>query len=117
MSFCRWSSDDFQCDVYVYEADYGFVIHVANNKVIFQTPLPAVVEYDPDNFQPWFERHAKVSEMVRDADKEPITLPHAGETFTLDTANECADKLEYLSSLGYNVPSYAISSLREEPEN
>lgn len=29
MSYCRFSSDGFQSDVYVYESDNGFVISVA----------------------------------------------------------------------------------------
>lgn len=29
MSFCRWSSDDWACDVYAYESEEGFIIHVA----------------------------------------------------------------------------------------
>ena len=44
MSYCRWSSDDFQCDVYVYESVAGgFVTHVAANRVVFRM-----------NCLPWF---------------------------------------------------------------
>ena len=44
----------------------------------------------------------------------PIGLEHDGETFSDETACECADRLEYLRSLGYTVPQYAIDNLREE---
>lgn len=28
MSYCRWSSDDFKSDVYVYESQAGWITHV-----------------------------------------------------------------------------------------
>ena len=43
-----------------------------------------------------------------------IGLPEDGETFNDATAEECADRLEYLRALGYRVPQYAIDALREE---
>ena len=38
MSYCRWSSDDFRCDLYIYESAAGFVIHVAANRVEWDPP-------------------------------------------------------------------------------
>ena len=43
-----------------------------------------------------------------------IGLPEDGETFNDATAGDCADRLEYLRALGYQVPQYAIDALREE---
>jgi hypothetical protein len=40
MSYCRWSSNDFQCDVYVYEdVAGGWTTHVACNRVVYSEPL------------------------------------------------------------------------------
>jgi LPS sulfotransferase NodH len=45
---------------------------------------------------------------------EPIGLAHDGENYAFDTADEAADKLEDLRSLGYKVPQDAIVALRAE---
>lgn len=115
MSYCRWSSDDFQCDVYVYEHVHGgFMVHVAANRVIFTHPLPAVVPLDPDNFEAFMERHQKVMSMVDAAERKSIGLPHDSEDFCEHDAGACADRLEQLRAVGYVVPQYAIDALREE---
>lgn len=44
----------------------------------------------------------------------PIGLPHDGGGFNDATPAECADRLEWLRSMGYVVPQYAIDALRSE---
>jgi len=112
MSYCRWSSDDFQCDVYVYASDRGWTTHVAGRRHVFTEPLPVVVE--DASAREMFKRHEIVSEMVERAELVDIGLAHDGETFDDDTPGECADRLEYLRSCGYNIPQYAIDELRDE---
>jgi hypothetical protein len=110
MSYCRWSSDDFQCDVYVYASDQGYTTHVAGRRPAFAKPLPPLADY-PDA---WFVRHEVVRRMVEVAELVDIGLEHDGESFYDYTPDECAERLEYLRSCGYNVPQYAIDELREE---
>lgn len=116
MSYCRWSTDDFQCDVYVY-ADIagGYTTHVAGNRVVYQEPLPPHVSYLTD-LEGWLERHRKVMEMIENSPREEITLPHAGETFNDPTPQACANRLQELKSLGYVVPQCVIDDLRMEKE-
>lgn len=115
MSYCRWSSDDFQCDVYVYEdVSGGFTTHVAGNRLVYANPLPPEVPLDRDHFGAWMERHQAVMKMADEATRVEISLPHAGESFNDPTAAACADRLESLRELGYVVPQYAIDALREE---
>jgi hypothetical protein len=113
MSYCRWSSDDFQCDVYVYaDAGGGWTTHVAGNRVVYKEPLPPVVSYeDPEA---WATRHNYVMRMVDAADRVPIDLLEAGETYNDPTAAACADRLETLRAAGFVVPQYAIDELRKE---
>lgn len=41
MSYCRWSTDDFLCDLYIYEHYEGFwAIHVASIRRVYHKPLP-----------------------------------------------------------------------------
>jgi len=117
MSYCRWSSDDFRCDVYVYGAAEGYVTHVAGRRPIFTEQMPeAVIEPGEDGFnaERWLARHQKVMGIVQRSEHEDISLPHAGESFVDATPGEAADRLEALLALGYNVPRYAIDELREE---
>jgi len=114
MSYCRWSSDDFQCDVYVYEdCRGGFTTHVAGSRPVFAEPLPPKIDSRTD-FSAWFARGAVVRKMLKTAGREFIDLPHDGETFNDATAALCADRLETLRRMGYNVPQRAIDALREE---
>ncbi|MBC4813797.1 hypothetical protein H8L49_28865 [Klebsiella quasipneumoniae] len=115
MSYCRWSSEDFQCDVYAYESVHGgFSVHVAGNRVVFTEPLPEQVLLEKENILALVERNHKVMKMVDEAKRLPIGLPHDGEDFFEGDASACADRLESLKTLGYRVPQYAIDSLREE---
>jgi len=115
MSYCRWSSDDFQCDVYVYEScQGGFDTHVAGQRYVFKEPLPPPVNLSQDNIQEWMARHNKVSETLDHDSMIEIGLPHDGESFNDSTPGECADRLESLRAMGYVVPQYAIDALREE---
>jgi hypothetical protein len=115
MSYCRWSSEDFQCDVYAYESVHGgFMVHVAGNRVIFTEPLPEEVPLGKDSIKAFMDRHQKVMAMVDAAERMPIGLPHDGDDFCENDANACADRLESLRELGYRVPQCAIECLREE---
>lgn len=115
MSYCRFSCDDGQCDVYVFEHYMGFwQTHVAANKRRPIEPLPAPVPCDPERAVEWFARRKRVQEILDQSPREPIGLPHDGESFEHATPGECADNLERLKAMGYNVPQYAIDALREE---
>lgn len=110
MSYCRFSTDDFQCDLYVCESvhDY-FVIHVAK---FTKSRCPPKVSFD--DTAAWLERHQIVMAMLDDADRTDIGLPYDGETFDCADANECADKLQMLAEIGYRFPTEIIQELRDE---
>ena len=113
MSYCRWSSDDWLCDVYVYlSTDDYYYIHVADKRVVYPEPLPA----EPTNGDVLDElqRDQAVMMLYSRSPKVDIGLPFDGETFVLRTAKECVDCLTSLKDLGYNVPQYAIDRLLEE---
>lgn len=123
MSYCRWSSDDFASDVYVYESAYGFEIHVACNRVHPKEPMPEPLEYPgPDalvsEVEAWadrmLKRQNKVREIVKSADRQEIGGPHDGKSFRMGTPGEAADVLRMLRENGYHVPDHAIVALDQE---
>lgn len=117
MSYSRWSTNDFQCDVYVYANVNGcWTIHVAGNRIVYKAPLPDPVPFDRDHSVEWFDRYRQVMAMVDNAERAPIDLPHAGDSFDEPTPGACADRLAELKKLGYNMPDDVIPALRQEQE-
>lgn len=113
MSYCRFSSDDYQCDAYVYEDGMGvFNIHLANNRVVGDIPkMPSLTECTSDEFLKAYKKQMK---FMNTALSEPIILKYHGETFRTDTARECAEALIRFAKIGYHIPPYAIRTLLEE---
>jgi hypothetical protein len=116
MSYCRFSTDDFTCDVYCYEScGGGWDIHVAAVRHRLKK-LPPPVPFEPENLTSWFERHEKVMKMVGRAKRYPIGLPHDGKIYNEPTAAAAAQRLIELKRVGYNVPQDAIDALLKESE-
>lgn len=115
MSYCRWSSDDYQCDVYCYESDAGYVIHVAKYRYTFTGPLPPPLVSDSALVVPEvrFARDEAVRALLSD-EKSPIGLAHDGETFVEQSALEAHGRLLVLREAGYRVPDFAIDKLERE---
>ncbi len=113
MSFCRWSSDDFDCDLYIYEGTSGYDVHVAGSRHQFDRDVlgPPVVPADGDA---WIARHLALRVALESAPLVPIGLSRDGESYTLDTADEAADLVEDLIAEGYHVPGGVVEALREE---
>jgi hypothetical protein len=116
MSYCRFSSDNFRCDAYVYaHVDGGYVTHVAGRRYVNPQPLPELPEAWHKLPPGELTRILEAQEAWRDAATlEPIGLPHDGEQFVDDTPGECADRLEFLAYMGYNIPQSAIDALRTQ---
>lgn len=115
MSYCRFSCDDFQCDIYCYHSIGDFYqIYVAVNRPVYKEPLPAPVPFDSENLPAWMERNDKVMKMVEVADRVDIGLSHDGESFECDTAEEAVDTLVMLRNAGYKFPDSVIEALMEE---
>lgn len=117
MSYCRWSSDDFKCDLYVYECvDETWTIHVAGRRVVETVPpirWPTNPE-DTDQVADFIADHRARNAFMDTVTHVPIGLPHDGETFKLASPGDCADKCAELIALGYHAPSHVIPDLREE---
>lgn len=111
MSYCRFSTDDYQCDLYVYDSDQGVEVSVASVRYQYQEPLPEDVPME--DFPVWIERYKKVMAMVECAERVPIGLPHDGGYFTFDSHEDAADFVEKLGALGYQFPPELPEWLRE----
>jgi hypothetical protein len=118
VSYCRWSSDWYRSDVYVYESDDGFVTHVAATRWVHATGLPCP---RPATIQlPDLTAHAAIAlakaqdEWFANCRLENIGLPYDGRGFTDGSPRECAETLAMLAGCGYRVPDGVIETLLEE---
>lgn len=144
MSYCRWSSDNWRCDVYVYQdTNGGWTTHVAGRRHVLP-PIPDIASgrlamalhrwsgcrfegrelVYPSRwrgivYRAWVRFSMAWGRYVhrgtlRLIPLRPIGLPHDGETYNDPTPGDCADRLEALRATGYRVPQYALDALREE---
>lgn len=121
MSVCRWSNEDYTCPVYVYGThDDVWVTHVAASRPVWaEGVLPPKVNEEPDphdaeGYMAWATRFGEVTRLVGEQPREDLNLPYDGQTFEHNTPAACADHLEHMRSVGYEIPQYAIDALRAE---
>lgn len=120
MSYCRFSSDNFRSDVYVYESYGGsFITHVAGKRVVGD--IPEITEgwwkRGAEGVDQYLIEHDAQMKFLNTAQREDIDLPHAGESFQDGDLESLLDRLLWLRKLGYNVPEGAITMIREEIED
>lgn len=118
MSYCRWSTDDFSCDLYVYSSgEDQYTIHVAGNRVVGDIPKITsdfLSTHKPTStVEEYVAQHKAQLDWLEDCEREKITLPQAGESFTLSGEGAIA-KLHKLKALGYKFPDYVITDIEDE---
>lgn len=121
MSYCRWSSDDWRSDLYVYESLDGWEVLVAGRRKVpeFFAALPAEVPWPTDwrdeaQTDPWFARQQAVTDMLDGFGWVDLPAPYAGEMVTFDSADEAADALVWLAACGFHVPDGVIDAIRSD---
>lgn len=118
MSYCRWSSLNFGCDLYVYEdVSGGWTCHVAGYRIVGEMPevvWPADGDRSPEALDRFAATRRAQHEFIMAAEKAPIGLPHDGHTFNVPTAGEMAAWVERLVAMGYRAPAYVAEQLRAE---
>jgi len=115
MSYCRWSTDNFSCDLYCYEhVDGGYAIHIAGNRIVSKLPPDADWRLAETNWDEFCRQRDVWMEAMEVAEREDITLPYAGESFYPETLEQFRDKLINLRQIGYNFPDYVLRIVDEE---
>lgn len=128
MSYVRFSTNDYKCDLYVYQSLDGIVIHVAARRFdipddAYPPPMEALPpRADTGAFHAHVHqemmRFREVSELVRDKPMKPIGGPFDGQTLTFSDHEEAAWWIEEkLAPLGiYNFPDDLAAALRADQE-
>lgn len=114
MSYCRFSSDDFQCDLYCYGGQRGYVTHVAASRRTERSPsLEALLD------NPTTEACDVYKADMEEWGKKPmvkIGLPHDGAMFEDTDLESFLATLVMLKDAGYKMPDYLIPDVRAELE-
>ena len=83
MALCRWSSLDYQCDLYVYQSEDGYTVHFAGRHTVWTPPESRYDIHmafgDIPNSE-WNRRIDAYWAALEEADHEPIDHPWAGES-------------------------------------
>jgi len=117
MTLCRFSSYDWTCDVYVYEAvEGGYTVHVAANRLRFERPVPPKVSVETDGVEAWIARQMEITRLVAESDRVRIGLPFDGVSLYGLSAEDASDQLCSLRELGYRVPQPVLDALAEEQQ-
>lgn len=114
MAYCRFSSDNWKSDLYIWMGFSGVEVVVAHSRYIFNAnyPMPSFDPIDEEfDYKAYNELYALA---MKHKDTQQIDLPMAGEFFSFDTGEEAAELLTELQQLGYHVPDGVIEELRDE---
>jgi len=108
MSYCRWSTDNFRCDLYCYEdVSGGWTTHVAGRR-----RTPEYTDFDSkltSNSNEYAEWGAKSF--------APIGLLCDGQTFNDLTLEDFLARVTSLRGMGYIVPDSVFKHIKEEIED
>lgn len=130
MSFCRWSSMNYMCDLYCYaDVSGGYKTHVAGLRPtrapVDDGPaqLAMIRSYQHKNDDPlsyvmdinWYMyMHRAQLDELKDIPKMKIGLPHDGESFNDPDLTSFLERVRYLREVGYNIPPWLESDILEE---
>lgn len=116
MSYCRWSSNNWDCDLYCYKSDSGYTTHVASYRKVGGTPIPRVdvqLLLSGQAAEYWAAYKAQRA-WLEAAERVKIGLTYDGQSFDDDTLEEFLDRVTMLRDAGYHVPAYVFDAIREE---
>lgn len=109
MSYCRFSTDDFQCDVYAYEdVRGGWTICVAATR-----SAPGAWAHAFDGLGPVISGSDALA-AVKAVRVDLLNLPSAGERFNEPTLRAFRDRMTALREEGFRFPDNVFEQIDEE---
>lgn len=112
MSFCRFSDDNWKSDVYAYESDRGFELHIASVRRVGDIPvLPSIFDLSTEEFAKAYQEWMAAIDAV---ERVPIGGVFDGKSYTYATLGDLQRALLDLQTHGYHVPDFALEAIEEE---
>ena len=112
MSWCRFSSDSYRCDLYVYETEHDVVANVA----AFRKKLGDGARFPDLSLPPeaFADACAKFFDALRDAETVPIGGPFDGDFREFGDFAEARKFVSECIDAGYRAPANLLSDMLEE---
>ncbi len=116
MSYCRWSSMNFRCDVYAYASVHGgYMVHIAQYRAKPDVPkVPPLSKESLEDGSYMAAQKEQFAFLDSEDSREPIGLPLDGQTFNLPTAVEFKAKMQELRDMGYAFPDGVLEAIDED---
>lgn len=127
MSYCRFSTHNFKCDLYVYQHCGGYYsIHVAANKAWWHVPEFMYSRLSMFLIlRGWKKLNAVLWKLARPYDiaarwinawspRHYYKSEHAGKTYKTASAEEAVRILHKLRDAGFWFPDQVIEAIRED---
>src|SRR5262249_61454197 len=117
MSYCRWSSMNWTCDLYCFaDITGGWTTHVAPRRRIDAVPDDRQEDFIARkiSLDEYTQLHREQMIALERIPFEPLRLPHAGETFHDSSLAEFKRRLLELRQLGYRFPYGVIDQIDAE---
>ena len=115
MSYCRWSSNNWDCDLYCYADVYGgYTTHVASLR--HKGPIPELPDVRKVSKKEWQAAYNAQHRALNEDNLKPIGLPYDGQSFNDADLQSFLDRVLMLKEVGYHVPDYVIETIEQEKE-
>ena len=119
MSYCRWSSDGYRCDVYAYEhVDGYFSVNVAGRKRVFPDDFPTdpwmdffAQKIDSETFT---KRYREYHDLMDALPFQDLTIPSVGKCFEEPDLESFLARMKALKDEGAHIPDGVIEGIEEE---
>ena len=118
MSYCRFSSNNWNCDIYAYESCMGgWEVHVAANRIVGNIPKVDYGLIKDGEYEKFSKQHKAQMEFLRNCKRKEIGLSMDGESFNCPTLIDFKQKMIELREAGYNFPDYVLEDIEYEISN
>jgi len=117
MSYCRWSSMNWTCDLYCYaDISGGWTTHIAPRRRVESVPEDRQEDFIARkiSLDEYTDLHRQQMIALERIPFAPLRLPHAGETFHDSTLAEFKHRVLELRQLGYRFPDEMIEQIDAE---
>lgn len=115
MSYCRWSSNNWDCDLYCYaDVSGGFTTHVARNRIDGDIPKEDMRLLRDGKVDEFMAQHNAQMKFLETCTRSPIGLPFDGQTFNDPDEEAFLARLLQLRLAGYRFLDYVLDDVRDE---
>lgn len=116
MSYCRWSCLDCTCDVYAYESDEGYQIHLSSKRLMGPQPYVPYQEMMDNQVtsEELFAAYKVYMEALHSSEYVDNNLPYGAWSFSCSDLTEFYHMMLELKGLGYLFPDYVLTTILGE---